>query len=46
MLQGLSFMLLKRIPTAGGEVRYALKAGDPGFAGFGEAYFSSVDRAR
>lgn len=36
--------MLKRIPTAGGDVRHALKAGDPGFAGFGEAYFSSVEQ--
>lgn len=34
---------LKRIATAGGEVRHAMKRSDPGFAGFGEGYFSSVD---
>lgn len=38
------FTPLRRIPTPGGEVRHGLKAGDPQFAGFGEAYFSSVDQ--
>jgi dTDP-4-dehydrorhamnose 3,5-epimerase len=34
---------LRRIPTAGGDVLHALKATDPGYAGFGEIYFSWVD---
>jgi dTDP-4-dehydrorhamnose 3,5-epimerase len=33
---------LRRIPTSQGEVRHGLKASDPGFAGFGEVYFSEV----
>jgi dTDP-4-dehydrorhamnose 3,5-epimerase len=33
---------LRRIPTPQGEVRHGLKASDPGFAGFGEVYFSEV----
>jgi dTDP-4-dehydrorhamnose 3,5-epimerase len=33
---------LRIISTPKGDVLHALKAGDPGFAGFGEAYFSSV----
>jgi dTDP-4-dehydrorhamnose 3,5-epimerase len=33
---------LARIPTAGGDVLHALKQSDPGFNGFGEAYFSWV----
>lgn len=33
---------LRRIPTEGGDVLHALKASDPGFAGFGEAYFTWV----
>lgn len=33
---------LKRITTPGGDVLHALKASDPGFRGFGEAYFSWV----
>lgn len=42
-VEDLLFTPLKRIPGAGGEVRHAMKASDPGFAGFGEAYFSSVN---
>lgn len=34
---------LKRIPTSGGDVMHAIKREDPGFVGFGEAYFSWVD---
>jgi len=34
---------LRRIPVARGDVFHAIKASAPGFAGFGEAYFSSVD---
>lgn len=34
---------LRRIPTPGGDVRHGLKASDPTFSGFGEAYFSSVE---
>jgi len=44
MLAGVVLTPLQRIPTPGGDVRHALKASDAGFAGFGEAYFSSVDR--
>lgn len=33
---------LKRIPLEGGDVLHAMKASDPGFAGFGEAYFSII----
>lgn len=39
----LRFDPLRRIPTPGGEVMHALKATDQSFAGFGEAYFSTVD---
>lgn len=34
---------LRRIATPGGEVLHALKAVEDSFAGFGEAYFSTVD---
>jgi len=34
---------LKRIPTPGGDVMHAMKAGDKGFHRFGEAYFSWVE---
>src|ERR1700722_14141662 len=39
---GLLFPPLRRIPTEKGEVRHGLRAGDTGFAGFGEAYFTEV----
>lgn len=42
-MDGAVFTSLRRIPTPGGDVRHGLKASDPGFAGFGEAYFSSVE---
>jgi len=34
---------LQRIPVAGGDVLHAMKTTDPGFSGFGEAYFSTVE---
>ena len=34
---------LKRIATPKGDVMHGLKASDPGYAGFGEAYFSLVN---
>jgi len=38
------FTPLRRIPTPGGDVRHALKQSEASFAGFGEAYFSSVEQ--
>ena len=35
---------LRRIPTIGGDVMHALKNSDNGFNGFGEVYFSRVER--
>ena len=35
---------LKRIPTVGGDVLRALKKTDAGFDGFGEIYFSWIER--
>jgi len=35
---------LARIPVAGGDVMHAMKAADPGYSGFGEAYFSWVEK--
>ena len=35
---------LRRIPTIGGDVMHALKNTDNGFNGFGEVYFSWVER--
>jgi dTDP-4-dehydrorhamnose 3,5-epimerase len=41
---GLLVTPLRRIPTPRGAVLHGMKAVDPGYAGFGEAYFSVVDR--
>ena len=35
---------LKRIPTVGGDVLHAFKRSDTGFDGFGEIYFSWVEK--
>lgn len=42
-IAGVSLTPLRRIPVAGGDVLHALKRDEPGFAGFGEAYFSMID---
>lgn len=34
---------LRRIATPKGDVLHGMKAGDPGFAGFGEAYFTQIE---
>lgn len=34
---------LAKIPVAGGDVMHVMKCIDPGFAGFGEAYFSALE---
>lgn len=34
---------LQRIPLVGGDVLHAMKCSDPGFVGFGEAYFSIIE---
>lgn len=34
---------LNRITVSGGDVLHGIKRCDPGFVGFGEAYFSTVD---
>jgi len=38
------FVPLRVIAVPGGDVMHAMKASDPGFQGFGEAYFSIVHR--
>lgn len=43
MIQGVSLTPLSIINTAGGDVMHAMKSGDDGYAGFGEAYFSCVE---
>ena len=41
-LEGVRITPLRRIAVSGGDVLHALRATDPDFAGFGEAYFSTV----
>lgn len=41
---GVLLVPLRRIPVTGGPVWHALKASDPGYAGFGEAYFTTVEQ--
>ena len=41
-LENLLVTPLQRIEVAGGDVLHAMKMGDEGFSGFGEAYFSSI----
>ena len=43
-MDGVTFTQLRRIPTLGGDVRHALKMSDESYVGFGEAYFSTVER--
>lgn len=38
------FTALRLIPTPGGDVRHGIRASDSTFVGFGEAYFSSVEK--
>lgn len=35
---------LRIIDTRGGDVLHGMKNGDPGYTGFGEAYFSSIEK--
>lgn len=44
MVDGLFFTPLKIIKDNKGEVRHGLKKSDSSFSGFGEAYFSSVEK--
>lgn len=42
-IDGVKLTPLKHIATPGGDVLHAMKNCDPGFAGFGEAYFSTIE---
>jgi len=44
MIEGIIFTPLSIIDTEGGDVLHAMKSGDSGFSGFGEGYFSIVER--
>jgi dTDP-4-dehydrorhamnose 3,5-epimerase len=41
-MKGVMLTPLKRIPLPAGDVLHGMKEGEPGYAGFGEAYFSIV----
>lgn len=41
-IKGVKLAPLRQIATPGGDVLHGLKASDPEYAGFGEAYFSTV----
>lgn len=43
LLEGVLITPLKEIFTPGGNVFHGMKATDPGYVGFGEAYFSKVE---
>lgn len=43
-MKGVTLTPLRQIATLGGSVFHALRRTDEGFAGFGEAYFSHVER--
>jgi dTDP-4-dehydrorhamnose 3,5-epimerase len=42
MIDGVRLTPLKQIATPNGDVYHAMKQSDPGYNGFGEAYFSSI----
>jgi dTDP-4-dehydrorhamnose 3,5-epimerase len=42
-IKGVELTLLKIIDVQGGDVLHAMKTSDAGFAGFGEAYFSTIE---
>ena len=42
MIDGVLVTPLRLIDTPGGDVMHAMKQSDPGYIGFGEAYFSQV----
>ena len=44
LIDGMLLTPLREIAAPGGAVLHAMKAADAGYHGFGEAYFSTVDR--
>lgn len=42
-IDGILITPQRQIRTPGGDVFHAMKADDPGYAGFGEAYFSTIE---
>lgn len=46
MMAGVLVTPLREIDTPGGNVFHAMKAGDAGYCGFGEAYFSTMQSGK
>ena len=44
MIEGVLLTPLKRVEHPKGDIYHALKASAPGYAGFGEAYFSTIGK--
>ena len=44
MIDGVLLTPLKRVFHPSGDILHAMKASSPGFAGFGEAYFSTIKK--
>ena len=44
MIEGVEITTLKVIDVVGGNVMHAMKASDKGYDGFGEAYFSIIEK--
>jgi dTDP-4-dehydrorhamnose 3,5-epimerase len=42
LIEGVALTPLRMIPTSGGDVWHGMKKTDAGYAGFGEAYFSTI----
>lgn len=42
MIEGILLTPLKRVEHPKGDILHAMKASSPGYAGFGEAYFSTI----
>lgn len=43
MIEGVLVTPLREVETLGGNVFHAMKAGEAGYCGFGEAYFSTIE---
>ena len=44
IIEGITVTKLKIIASVPGDVMHAMKTGEPGFSGFGEAYFSTIKK--
>ena len=46
MIEGIIITPLKKIYHTQGDIYHAMKKSDPGFDGFGEAYFSTSNKVK